>query len=100
MPSRGLDLRPEVVDEAADHLVGEPLKLRVDGGVVLRGEGIAARHEVDVDHQSPVGREVSELQVGRAVQIVGRGNRAVTGLGEGDRELVKVDKAEPELPAQ
>src|SRR6202140_1460861 len=52
VPGRGLDLRPEVVHEAADHLVGEALQLRVDGSVVLHdGKGVAGRHEIDVDHQ-------------------------------------------------
>src|ERR1700688_4396788 len=46
VPGRGLDLRPEGVHEEADHLVGEPLQLRVDCCVVLYRKGVAGRHEV------------------------------------------------------
>src|SRR5439155_17847425 len=66
-----LDRGTKVVDKATDHLVGEPLQLRVDVRLVPghRQRG-ARRHEVDVDDERPVGGEVREFQVGGRAEVV------------------------------
>src|SRR6266852_1555669 len=98
-----LDLRPEVVHEAPDHLVGESLELSVDLYHRHRRthlEMSVVGDEVHVHHQGAIGREVIQLEVGRTIEVLGGRNGAVARLSEGDRQLIEIHETEPELASQ
>src|SRR5467141_1934274 len=102
VPRARLDLRPEVVHEAADHLVGKPLQLRINlwfpGRQRLQMR--LAWDQVHVHDQSAICREVVELQLRRAVEVAGRSNCAVARLRQRDGQLIEVDQAETELSTE
>jgi len=107
LTGRGFDLRPEVVHETADHLVGKSLHLRIDDVVMLGNRRrrvprrrMLRRQQVNVDDERSVRGEIRELQVVLPAEVLGRGDRAVASLRQRDAELVEVCEAQAELAAQ
>src|SRR5437588_7419007 len=92
----------KVIDEAADHLIGDSVECLVvdDGRRAPDGDDLGL-HGLDLDLEAPVGRPEGKLQ-GRVIPpgLAAGGDRAVAGLRHGDVQLIDVLEAEADDAAQ